>query len=67
MAKYSFKFKMNVVNAYDDGEGGYGYLANKFGISDKSVVKIWVSNYKAFGKEGLLRKKNIKTTLLISN
>ena len=28
-----FEFKKQVVNAYLNGEGGYTYLANKFGIN----------------------------------
>ena len=45
MSKYSFEFKKNVVNAYLNGEGGYGFLAKKFGIPNKSKVKLWVDNY----------------------
>ena len=32
MAKYSFEFKKSVVKAYLKGEGGYTYLAHKYGI-----------------------------------
>ena len=57
MSKYSFEFKKNVVNAYLNGEGGYGYLAKKYGISNKSKVKLWVDNYNAFGDKGLMRSR----------
>ena len=57
MSKYSFEFKKNVVNAYLNGEGGYGFLAKKFGIPDKSKVKLWVDNYNTFGDEGLKRSR----------
>lgn len=57
MSKYSFEFKKNVVNACLNGEGGHGYLAKRFGISNKSKVKLWVDNYNAFGDEGLKRSR----------
>ena len=57
MSKYSFEFKKNVVNAYLNGEGGYSYLAKRFGIPNKSKVKLWVDNYNTFGDEGLKRSR----------
>lgn len=57
MSKYSFEFKKQVVNAYLNGEGGYTYLANKFGIPSDNQVKLWVDNYNAFGDEGLKRSR----------
>lgn len=57
MSKYSFEFKKQVVNAYLNGEGGYTYLANKFGIPSDNIVKLWVDNYNAFGDEGLKRSR----------
>ena len=57
MAKYSFEFKMGVVKAYLNGEGGYRYLANKYSIPAKRRIEEWVHAYKEFGKEGLLRSR----------
>ena len=57
MSKYSFEFKKQVVNAYLNGEGGYTYLANKFGIPSDNTVKLCVDNYNAFGDEGLKRSR----------
>ena len=57
MSKYSFELKKNVVNAYLNGEGGYSFLAKKFGIPSKSKVKLWVDNYNTFGDEGLKRSR----------
>ena len=57
MSKYSFEFKKQVVNAYLNGEGGYIYLAKKFGIPSFNKVKLWVDNYNAFGDEGLKRSR----------
>lgn len=55
---------MKVVKAYLNGEGGYGYLAKKFNIPKKKSIQDWVTNYREFGEEGLLRKrKNTKYDL----
>lgn len=64
MAKYSFEFKMEVVRAYLNGEGGYKCLAKKFNLPASSNVHKWVVCFQEFGEEGLLRKrKNKKYTL----
>lgn len=60
MAKYSFEFKMEVVQAYLNGEGGYGYLAHKYGIPAKQRIEEWVHSYKEFGKEGIMRSRQNK-------
>lgn len=39
MEKYSFEFKMEVVQAHLNGEGGYKYLAKKYNISLWSQIK----------------------------
>ena len=57
MSKYSYEFKMKVVQAYLNGEGSYEYLAKKYNLSDKYPLRIWVSSYKEFGKEGLMRSR----------
>lgn len=55
---------MEVIKAYLNNEGGYRYLAKKFNIAAKKSVEDWVNNYKEFGEEGLLRKRqNTKYTL----
>jgi len=59
MAKYSFQMKMEIIKAYLNDEGGYAYLAKKYGIPDKKAVREWVAAYKAFGEESLMRcRKN---------
>jgi transposase len=57
MSKYSYEFKMKVVQAYLNDEGSYEYLAKKYNLSDKHPLRIWVSVYKEFGKEGLMRSR----------
>lgn len=44
---------MKVVNAYLRGEGGYGTLAERFGITSPSIVEHWVKNYRERGEQGL--------------
>lgn len=64
LAKYSNEFKMEVVKAYLNGEGGYTYLAEKFNIPSRTAIKNWVASYNNLGEEGLLRsRQNRKYTL----
>ena len=58
MAKYSLIFKLKVVTAYLNGEGGYEYLTKKYGLKTTSQVRRWISVFKEFGKDGLCRKRN---------
>ncbi|MEG2584621.1 MAG: transposase, partial [Oscillospiraceae bacterium] len=57
MAKYSYEFKLKVVQAYLKGEGGYEYLAKKYSIPHKKQVCTWVQVYKELGDEGLMRSR----------
>lgn len=61
MAKYSFEFKLQVVQDYLKGKGGYAYLANKYHIPADSNVKRWIDSYKEFGADGLLRSRKNET------
>ena len=60
MDKYSFEFKMQVVNDYLNGNGGYRYLAQKYGIPQDSTVQKWVNAYNTLGAEGLKRSRQKK-------
>lgn len=60
MAKYSFEFKMEVVQAYLNVEGGYRYLASKYNIPAKRRIEEWVHAYREFGEEGLMRSRQNK-------
>ena len=60
MAKYSFEFKMEVVQAYLNAEGGYRYLASKYNIPAKKRIEEWVHAYREFGEEGLMRSRQNK-------
>jgi transposase len=57
MAKYSFEFKLKIVQEYLEGKGGYRYLANKHGIKSSGQVRYWINAYTKFGEEGLYRKR----------
>jgi len=61
MAKYSFEFKKQVIQSYSNGEGGYLYLAKKYGVPAKRVIEQWVKAYKEFGNEGLIRSRKNET------
>ncbi|MBQ1369076.1 MAG: IS3 family transposase [Firmicutes bacterium] len=56
MAKYSFEFKIKLVNEYLRGEGGYWTLSKRYGI-DTVVIRRWVNNYNRFGEQGLMRSR----------
>tara|TARA_E500000081_G_C6074052_1_gene324423 strand:+ start:96 stop:275 length:180 start_codon:yes stop_codon:yes gene_type:complete len=58
MAKYSFEFKLRIVNEYREGPLGYMLLAKKYGLPSKTPVKKWVQLYQRFGEDGLKRKKS---------
>jgi transposase len=60
MAKYSFEFKKQVIQSYLNGEGGYAYLASKYGISGREQIRKWVNSYKTLGDECLMRSRRNK-------
>lgn len=60
MAKYSYEFKKQVVDAYLSGKGGCEYLERKYNISKtggNKTVSRWVKAYQAFGDEALMRSR----------
>ena len=64
MAKYSTEFKMKVVKEYLESSSSYQNLANKYCITDKSMIRRWVCAYKSQGIEGLkVKRKNTKYPL----
>ena len=60
MAKYSLELKLMIVQDYQKGVGGYGYLADKYGIADKWQVKKWIKAYEKLGTDGLKRSRQKK-------
>lgn len=61
MAKYSFEFKVKVVNEYLNGEGSYPELCKKYNIPDMKPLRRWVAAYKEFGTDGLIRSRKKRT------
>ena len=39
MAKYSFEFKLKVVNDYLSGVGGYRFLTDKYHVKDRKQIR----------------------------
>ena len=58
MAKYSDEFKFKMVKEYLEGSLGYGLLAKKYGIPNRSQIERWVKAYKTFGIDGLRKKQS---------
>ncbi|MFL2077167.1 helix-turn-helix domain-containing protein [Marinilactibacillus psychrotolerans] len=65
MAKYSFEFKLKIVNKYRKGSLGYTLLAKKYGLPSRTPVKKWIQMYQHFGEDGLKRKNRKKSNLFI--
>ena len=57
MAKYSFEFKKKVVLEYLNGYGGTPYLSQKYNLGSNTQLRKWISAYRTFGDEGLLRSR----------
>ena len=60
MAKYSYEFKLKVVQEYLNSKGGYESIAKQNNIPDKKQVRVWVNAYKEFGRDGLMRSRKNK-------
>ena len=57
MAKYSYELKRKIVEEYLSGKTSYSVLKDKYQIGISQIER-WVSNYKHFGNEGLMRSRN---------
>ena len=60
MAKYSYEFKLKVVQEYLNSKVGYESIAKQNNIPDKKQVRVWVNAYKEFGSDGLMRSQKNK-------
>jgi len=58
MAKYSDDFKVTIVREYLTGRLGFEALTKKHGMKSTGQLRAWVSAYKQYGVEGIMRKKN---------
>ena len=62
MAKYSYEFKLLVVEHYIQNKGGYRFLSKEFKVQRSAVFK-WVALYRLHGAESLKKKPNAKYSL----
>ena len=60
MAKYSFKFKKQIVLEYLSGDASSEFLAKKYGVPQGKMVRNWINIYKEFGDDGLRRSRKKK-------
>ena len=56
MSKYSYEFKLKVINDMLDNHVGTDRAAKKYGISHENLRR-WFKRYELYGIEGLLMKK----------
>lgn len=56
MAKYSFEFKLKVVQEFLNSHGSMRSIGRKYGVHHADVQK-WVNNYKRFGEDSLRRNR----------
>jgi transposase len=55
MSKYSYEFKLSIVEEYIAGRNGYREISRQRGIQHGDLRE-WVASYKANGIEGLKKK-----------
>lgn len=60
MAKYDDEFKLAIVKAYLNGEGGVSSLARKWGLPDSKSLREWIRTYQTAGVEGVKRRRTLK-------
>lgn len=65
MTKYSFEFKLKIVQEYLEGKGGILCLSKKYEVKSNEQLHGGVNAYQEFGEEGLLRKRQ-KSNLFCS-
>ena len=55
--KYTFEFKLHVVELYLSSELSYQTLASQVGMTNSTLITQWVNNYRAAGPDALKPKK----------
>jgi transposase len=55
MSKYSYEFKLSVVEEYVRGEDAYGEISRRRGVAD-GHLREWIATYKIHGIKGLKKK-----------
>ena len=60
MAKYSYEFKLKVVQECLNGHESMRSVGRRYGVDDKNI-RTWINNYKHFGKDSLRRSRQQQT------
>ena len=60
MAKYSSEFKKMLAKEYLSEQGGWKYIAEKYGLHGSNVER-WIANYRQFGEGGLNELQELST------
>jgi transposase len=67
MIKFSIEYKRKVVECYLEGKRSALSIGREYG-TDESTVRLWVKQYKQYGREGFVRKRrsyDVKFKLLV--
>ena len=60
MTKYSYVFKLKVVQEYLNNDTSYAYLKEKYNIKSDAQISNWLNSYRRFGEDGLRPTKKNK-------
>lgn len=60
MAKYSFEFKLQIVQEYLSGYKSIAELCQKYSIPQERQVSRWISSYRVLGVDSLRRSRTNK-------
>lgn len=58
MTKYTFEFKLKIVQEYLEKKIGYHTLSKKYGFKNTQQIRKWIFAYEMAGKDGLKTGKN---------
>ena len=61
MAKYSYEFKLHIVQEYLSGKGSAKSLAKQYSVPSDSQIRRWIWSYQNLGAEGLMRCREKKS------
>ena len=64
--KYSFEFKLHVVELYLSSEVSYQELALSQGINNSALLAKWVNDFRIAGSDALIPKKKVRKKSLDS-
>lgn len=62
--KYTFEFKLSVVELYLTTEVSYQELALRVGINNPQIISKWVNDYRIAGPDALRKKSKRRRTIV---